>query len=125
MATISIGKAWEEAVAFIRREATLLFPVALLFVALPGLIVQEMTPPQLQEWFAQPKADAIPAMPPGFALSMLLGIVIIWFGSLALFALALRPGISVGEALRLSFSRCRCCWALRCWWSLPLSLSLS
>ena len=49
MATISIGKAWEEAVAFIRREATLLFPVALLFVALPGLIVQEMTPPQLQE----------------------------------------------------------------------------
>ena len=105
MANISIGKAWEEAVAFIRREATLLFPVALLFVALPGLIVQEMTPPQLQEWFAQPKADAIPVMPPGFALSMLLGIVIIWFGSLALFALALRPGISVGEALRLSFSR--------------------
>ena len=105
MATISIGKAWEEAVAFIRREATLLFPVALLFVALPGLIVQEMTPPQLQEWFAQPKADAIPVMPPGFALSMLLGIVIIWFGSLALFALALRPGISVGEALRLSFAR--------------------
>ena len=38
-------------------------------------------------------------------LAMLLGIVIIWFGSLALFALALRPGISVGEALRLSFAR--------------------
>lgn len=105
MANISIGKAWEEAVAFITREATLLFPVALLFVALPGLIVQEMTPPELQAWFAQPKVDAIPVMPPGFALAMLLGIVIIWFGSLALFALALRPGISVGEALRLSFAR--------------------
>ena len=43
MATMSIGKAWEEAVAFVAREATLLFPVALLFVALPGLILQEMT----------------------------------------------------------------------------------
>lgn len=105
MATMSIGKAWEEAVAFVAREATLLFPVALLFVALPGLILQEMTPPELQAWFAQPKADAIPAMPPGFGLAMLLTIVLIWFGSLALFALALRPGISVGEALRLSFAR--------------------
>lgn len=105
MATMSIGKAWEEAVAFIAREASLLFPVALLFVALPGLILQEMMPPQLQAWFAAPKADAIPAMPPAFALAMLLTIVLIWFGSLALFALALRPGISVGEALRLSFAR--------------------
>jgi hypothetical protein len=102
---MSIGKAWEEAVAFVAREATLLFPVALLFVALPGLILQEMMPPELQAWFAQPKPDAIPSMPPGFGLAMLLTIVMIWFGSLALFALALRPGISVGEALRLSFAR--------------------
>lgn len=105
MTTMSIGKAWEEAVAFIAREASLLFPVALLFVALPGLILQEMTPPELAAWFAQPKADAIPAMPPGFGLAMILTIILIWFGSLALFALALRPGISVGEALRLSFAR--------------------
>ncbi|MCI4591600.1 glycerophosphoryl diester phosphodiesterase membrane domain-containing protein [Sphingobium sp. BYY-5] len=105
MTTMSIGKAWEEAVAFVAREASLLFPVALLFVALPGVILQEMTPPELQAWFAQPKADAIPAMPPGFAVAMLLTILLIWFGSLALFALALRPGISVGEALRLSFAR--------------------
>lgn len=105
MTTMSIGKAWEEAVAFVTREASLLFPVALLFVALPGLILQEMTPPELEAWFAQPKADAIPAMPPGFALAMVLTIILIWFGSLALFALALRPGISVGEALRLSFAR--------------------
>jgi hypothetical protein len=102
---MSIGKAWEEAVAFVAREATLLFPVALLFVALPGVILQEMTPPELQAWFAEPKMDAIPAMPPGFGLAMLLTIILIWFGSLALFALALRPGISVGEALRLSIAR--------------------
>ncbi|HAF41868.1 MAG TPA: hypothetical protein DCG90_08910 [Sphingobium sp.] len=105
MTTMSIGKAWEEAVAFVAREASLLFPVALLFVALPGLILQEMTPPELAAWFADPKADTIPAMPPGFAVAMLLTIILIWFGSLALFALALRPGISVGEALRLSFAR--------------------
>lgn len=105
MATMSIGKAWEEAVAFVAREATLLFPVALLFVALPGLILQEMTPPELRAWFAQPKPDAIPVIPPGFGLAMLLTIILIWFGSLALFALALRPGISVGEALRLSLAR--------------------
>ncbi|MEC3912106.1 hypothetical protein U5A82_17000 [Sphingobium sp. CR2-8] len=105
MTTMSIGKAWEEAVVFVAREATLLFPVALLFVALPGLILQEMTPPELQAWFAAPKPDTIPAMPPGFALAMLLTIILIWFGSLALFALALRPGISVGEALRMSFAR--------------------
>lgn len=105
MATMSIGKAWEEAVAFVAREAALLFPVALLFVALPGLILQEMTPPELQAWFANPKADTIPAMPPGFGLAMLLTIILIWFGSLTLFALALRPGISVREALRLSFAR--------------------
>ncbi|WP_420145503.1 hypothetical protein [Sphingobium sp.] len=105
MATMSIGKAWEEATAFVAREAALLFPVALLFVALPGLILQEMTPPQLQAWLAQPKADTIPAMPPGFGLAMVITILLIWFGSLALFALALRPGISVGEALRMSFAR--------------------
>lgn len=105
MATMSIGKAWEDAVAFVAREASLLLPVAFLFIALPGLILQEMTPPELTAWFATPKADAIPAMPPGFGLAMLITVILIWFGSLALFALALRPGISVGEALRLSFAR--------------------
>ncbi|WP_298400183.1 glycerophosphoryl diester phosphodiesterase membrane domain-containing protein [Sphingobium sp.] len=105
MATMSIGKAWEEAVAFVAREASLLLPVALLFVALPGLILEQMTPPELQAWFAQPKMETIPAMPPGFGLAMMLTIILIWFGSLALFALALRPGISVGEALRLSLAR--------------------
>ncbi|WP_434403302.1 hypothetical protein [Sphingobium sp. DN12] len=105
MAAVSIGKAWEEAVAFVAREASLLFPVALLFLALPGLILQEMTPPQLAEWMANPQRTGLPEIPPGFALAMLLGVIIIWFGSLTLFALALRPGISVGEALRLGFAR--------------------
>lgn len=105
MATISIGKAWEEAVAFVAREASLLFPVALLFVALPGLILQEMMPPELAQWMAEPKRTGLPDVPPGFGFAMLLGIVLIWFGSLTLFALSLRPGISVGEALRLGLRR--------------------
>jgi len=103
MTVMSIGKAWEEAVAFVARERGLLFPVALLFVALPGLILQEMTPPELANWTMD--KSALPDIPFSFALSMLIGVIIIWFGSLALFALALRPGISVGEALRLSLSR--------------------
>ena len=103
MTVMSIGKAWEEAVAFVARERSLLFPVALLFVALPGLILQEMTPPELARWTMD--KTAMPDVPVSFGLSMLIGVILIWFGSLALFALALRPGISVGEALRLSLSR--------------------
>ncbi len=102
MAVMSIGKAWEETVAFVARERSLLFPVALLFVALPGLIVQEMTPPELASWTMK---DALPDVPVSFWLAMVLGVVLIWFGSLTLFALALRPGISVQEALRLSLAR--------------------
>lgn len=105
MATMSIGKAWEEAVVFVRREASLLFPVALLFVALPGLIVQEMTPRELVTWYAAPRMETIPDVPASFSLAMLIGVILIWFGSLTLFALALRPGISVGEALRLGLRR--------------------
>lgn len=102
MAVMSIGKAWEETVAFVARERSLLFPVALLFVALPGLIVQEMTPPGLAGWTMK---EAFPDVPFSFWVAMLLGVILIWFGSLTLFALALRPGISVQEALRLSLAR--------------------
>ncbi|NIJ15472.1 glycerophosphoryl diester phosphodiesterase membrane domain-containing protein [Sphingobium vermicomposti] len=102
MAVMSIGKAWEETVAFVARERSLLFPVALLFVALPGLIVQEMTPPELAGWTMK---EAFPDVPFSFWVAMLLGVILIWFGSLTLFALALRPGISVREALRLSLAR--------------------
>src|SRR3546814_8183875 len=80
MATMSIGKAWEEAVAFVAREGSLLFPVALLFVALPGLILQEMTPPELAKWNLS--ETTMPQVPGSFWLAMMLAVVIIWFGSL-------------------------------------------
>lgn len=103
MTTMSIGKAWEEAVAFVARERNLLLPVALLFIALPGLVIQELTPPELANWTMA--KSALPTVPMSFWLAMLLGVIIIWFGSLTLFALALRPGISVKESLRLSLER--------------------
>lgn len=105
MATMSIGKAWEEASAFVRRESALLLPVAALFVALPALILQEMTPPELSQWSMSANRSTMPPVPGSYWAAMVLTFVLIWFGSLALFALALRPGISVGEALRLSLSR--------------------
>jgi len=105
MATMSIGKAWEEAVAFVAREAALLFPVALLFVALPVVVLQEMTPPELIAWSAAPKAGTMPPVPGSYWLALILTVILAWFGSLTLFALALRPGISVAEALKLSLSR--------------------
>lgn len=105
MATMSIGKAWEEAVAFVARESTLLLPVALLFLAVPVLLLQEMTPPELAAWSANPNRTGMPPVPGSYWITLLITVVAIWFGSLALFALALRPGISVGEALRLSGRR--------------------
>lgn len=105
MATMSIGKAWEEASAFVRRERALLLPVAALFVALPAVILQEMTPPELTQWSMAPNRATLPPVPGSYWAAMILTFLLIWFGSLALFALALRPGISVGEALRLSLSR--------------------
>ena len=104
MATLSIGKAWEETAAFVAREAALLLPVALLFVALPIVLLQEMTPPELVQWSASMKGT-MPAVPGSYWFSLLLAVVLIWFGSLTLFALALRPGISVAEALRLALHR--------------------
>jgi hypothetical protein len=105
MASISIGKAWEESVAFVARESTLLLPVALLFVALPGLILQEMVPPELTQWMLTQTKTTLPPVGASFWAALFITVVVIWFGSLTLFALALRPGISVGEALRLSIGR--------------------
>ncbi|MEJ7926847.1 hypothetical protein WG908_08790 [Sphingobium sp. AN641] len=105
MGKLSIGKAWEESVAFVARESTLLLPVALLFVALPSLMLEQLMPPGLSAWLQAGGEGAMPPVPLGFWAGALMSMILMWFGSLALFALALRPGISVGEALRLSIAR--------------------
>ncbi|WP_336959635.1 hypothetical protein [Sphingobium aquiterrae] len=104
MATLSIGKAWEDSIAFVRREWQLLFPVAFLFVALPVAILQQMVPPEMAQWAMAPQGDP-PMLPPSFWLAVALTSLITSFGSLALYALALLPGISVAEALQLGVRR--------------------
>lgn len=105
MAQLSIGSAWEETVAFVKREGTLLFPVALVFLALPAVILQLLMPEDLRAAGAVEDVNAAPHLPPMFLFSMLVVILIAMLGTLAINALALRPGISVAEALHLALRR--------------------
>lgn len=102
MAAISIGKAWEETLVFVKREGALLFPVALVFLALPAVLLQLVAPEQLQPVAEMGKGQGPAQIPPAFLLSMLLVILIGMLGMLAIYALSLRPGISVAEALQLA-----------------------
>lgn len=105
MAIISIGKAWEETLAFVKREGALLFPVALVFLALPAVVLQLVAPEQMHPMAEMGKGSGARQLPPSFVFSMLLVILIGLLGMLAIYALALRPGISVAEALRLAVRR--------------------
>ncbi len=95
--SLSITNAWNETIAFVKREGRLLFPIAFIFIALPGAILQMVMP-----------TPAAPGQPPeaGLWLVMMpLAIVISLVGTLAIVHLALRPGASVGEALQLGARR--------------------
>lgn len=91
MPVLSITAAWNEAEAFVRREARLLFPIAFMLVALPTAVLQLVTP----------RADPGQLPPPGsWLLFLALATVTSAIGSLALTHLALQPGASVAEALQ-------------------------
>jgi hypothetical protein len=102
MAALSIGKAWEESTAFVKREGQLLFPVALLFLAVPVAILFQMIPP---EFLRMTPGQKMPPLPGSVQFGLLITAIITLAGSLTIFALALKPGISVGEALRLGIQR--------------------
>ncbi|MBB6123844.1 hypothetical protein [Sphingobium subterraneum] len=102
--TLSIGKAWEEARAFIARERVLLLPVALLLIGVPLALIFQLIPASLRS-MPQNMATNPPVLPAGNLFGILLGVLITIAGSLALYALALRPGISVGEAIQLGLRR--------------------
>jgi len=97
MATLSITQAWNETTAFLAREGRLVFPVAFLLVALPGLALQLAGP------------VAAPGEMPELGLAWLLllpvAIVASMIGTIAIAYLALRPGASVGEALQRGLRR--------------------
>ena len=97
MANLSITQAWNETVEFVRREGGLLFPVSFMLVSLPNALREALTPP-----------PPLPGQLPPAGLWVLLipvAVVTAIIGNLAISYLALRPGSSVGEALRRGVAR--------------------
>ena len=90
MAGLSLAKAWDEAAAFVKREARLLFPIAFLLIALPLAAAS----------WAMPETPPGQLPPGGLWIALLaVALVVGMIGNLAISFLALRPGVSVGEAL--------------------------
>ncbi len=100
---VSIGAAWTEAREFIRREAGLLFPVALLFVAIPIALIFEAIPAELRQ--APMPGAARPQISGPSLLLILASSLVMVGGTLTCYALSVRPGISLGEALAHGFRR--------------------
>jgi hypothetical protein len=91
MSALSITDAWNETAAFMRREARLVLPVGFMLIALPGAIVQAATPA------TQP--NQLPE--PGMWLALIpFALIATLIGNLAISVLALRPGVSVAEAIQ-------------------------
>lgn len=105
MKSLSISTAWEETTAFVKREGHLLFPVALLFLALPGAALEIALPGGMREIRVAGDMKAATPIPPGLIPGILLVGLLALTGALAIYALALRPGISVAEALGLALRR--------------------
>jgi hypothetical protein len=89
-----INQAWDDAVAFIRRESALLIPLALATVFLGDV----------GGTLAQAHAPGVP--PSGFAQIAFFAAAL-WsiVGQLSITALVLRPGSSVGEAIGMGVAR--------------------
>lgn len=104
MSILSIGKAWEESVVFVKREGKLLFPVALALIALPFVIALETFPATFFN-HVPTSAQPLPPLPAGAVLAMVIAGLLAVIGALAIYVLALRPGTSVGEALQLAVRR--------------------
>ena len=98
MAALSLGKAWEESVAFGKREGQLLLPVSMALIALPWLILFSMIPDD--NFLMKMENGKAPDVPASVSFGMLLCGLIVAIGSLTLYTLSLRRGVSVGEALR-------------------------
>ncbi|AYJ87222.1 hypothetical protein D3Y57_16385 [Sphingomonas paeninsulae] len=94
MTMISMNVVWEDTVAFLRREAGLVIPLALA-TSLVGNVVNSLVNP------------AVLGSPPNALFSLLTFVALLWtvIGQLAIIALVLRPGSSVGEALSLAARR--------------------
>jgi hypothetical protein len=94
MSHMSINAAWNETAAFLRSDGRLVFPVAFLLTALPGAVLSALLPTPTSA------APAVPEVSPALWILFLPMIAVTIVGTLAIAYLALRPGVSVGEAIR-------------------------
>jgi hypothetical protein len=94
MTMVSMNVVWEDTVAFLRREAGLVVPLALATL-LVGDVVNSLVSP------------VVMGVRPNALFSLLTFAALLWtiIGQMALIALVLRPGSSVGEALSLAVRR--------------------
>lgn len=96
MQKLSITRAWEEALGVLKREGSLLFPVAVALIGLPIVLFQLVVPQPVPGTEPQPGAWMLYIIPLALVAAT---------GSLAITLLALRSGISVGEALATGLRR--------------------
>jgi membrane-anchored glycerophosphoryl diester phosphodiesterase (GDPDase) len=85
---------WDESAALIRRESHLLVPLALATVGI-GSVISGMTQPETP-------AQGLGAIG---VIGFIVGNVFTLIGTLAMMALALMPGMSVAESLRVALAR--------------------
>jgi len=96
MASLSLTRAWNETAAFVKAEARLLFPLAFMLVALPVGLMEAMIP--------RASIGERPEAGPWLAL-LAVAVIGSLLSNIAISDLALRPGTSVGEALRRAARR--------------------
>ena len=97
MANLSVTGAWNETMAFMKRESGLVLPIAFLLLAVPSALLEIVMP-----------QSAVASEPPEPGLWLLLVPVVViamMVAYLAISYLALRPGTSVGEALQVGLRR--------------------
>ena len=97
MAQLSVSQAWNETAGFLAREGKLIWPIALLLVTIPGIAAALVTPEPVA---GMTMTRALPAF-----LATVVTAVLGLLAAIAISYLALRPGASVGEALRVSVRR--------------------
>jgi hypothetical protein len=94
---LPVSEIWEDTMDFVRREWGLLAPVSLALLGLSNAAA---------EMAGNAMGPDGPANGPGWAvLVFALSVLVSQFGQLAIIALALKPGASVGEALNVAARR--------------------
>lgn len=104
MKPVSLSVAWEETLAFMKREGGLVFPVALLFMAIPLALILHVLPDQMRTMTPGTPPPAV-ALSGGVTALIAASALVVLGGALSCYALALRGGISLREALMLGFRR--------------------